>query len=116
MADAVIKAKFDYRQHARITVDFPGKLLQCAAVHTDTNILVISRSVTGVGFITSDISNINVDDILEIRFHLDDVDRSVIEEKVTVRRINGAFVGAEYCNDAYRHELDFYVMRTPTYV
>jgi hypothetical protein len=34
----------------------------------------------------------------------------VINEKITVRRIHRDFVGAEYCDDAYRHELDFYVM------
>jgi hypothetical protein len=113
---AAFYVKFDHRQHSRITVDIPGKLLQSMHMTTEKNIVITSLSVTGIGFIVSDAANVNVDDILTIRFHLDDGDRSVIEEQVTVRRISGAFIGAEYCNDAYRHELDFYVMRPLAYV
>jgi hypothetical protein len=56
------------------------------------------------------VSKINTDDNVDIQFYLGDNERSFIDEKITVRRINGDFIGAEYCDDAYRHELDFYVM------
>ena len=114
--DMSFYVKFDYRQHTRIPVDFPGKLFNGTQESTDKNVLVTSLSVTGVGFIVSDVSKIKIDDVLAIRFHLDDNDRSIIQESITVRRIQGAFVGAEYCKDAYRYELDFYVLRAPEYV
>ena len=55
-------------------------------------------------------SYVNIDNVLDIQFQLSDNNNSFIQEKITVRRINGDFIGAEYCDDAYRHELDFYVM------
>ena len=69
-----------------------------------------SLSVSGIGFVIIDMSKLNIDDILDIHFHLGYNNISFIKEKITVRRINGAFAGVEYCDDAYRHELDFYVM------
>jgi hypothetical protein len=52
---------------------------------------------------------------IDMQFYLGDNARSFIKENITVRRIDGDFVGAEYCDDAYRHELDFYVMHATEY-
>jgi hypothetical protein len=101
--------EFDYRQHLRIKVNIPGKLL-LNGLNIEQDIAVNSLSVSGIGFTIIDTSKINIDDSIDIQFYLGDNDRSFVDEKITVRRINGDFVGAEYCDDAYRHELDFYVM------
>jgi len=101
--------EFDYRQHPRIKVNISGKL-PLNDLNIGQDIIVTSLSVSGVGFVIIDMPKINIDNILDIQFHLGDNNSSFIQEKITVRRINGDFVGAEYCADAYRHELDFYVM------
>jgi len=101
--------EFDYRQHPRIKVNISGKL-PLNDLNIGQDIIVTSLSVSGVGFVIIDMPKINIDNILDIQFHLGDNNSSFIKEKITVRRINGDFVGAEYCDDAYRHELDFYVM------
>ena len=108
---ASFHVEFDYRQHPRIKVNIPGKLL-LTDLHTEQDVIVTSLSVSSTGFTIIDVPKINIDKIFDIQFHLGDNDRSFIKEKITIRRINGDFVGAEYCYDAYRHELDFYVMHT----
>jgi hypothetical protein len=107
--------EFDYRKHTRIKVNIPGKL-PLNVLKTEQNIIVNSLSVSGIGFTIIDMPNINIDDVLDIQFYLGDNDRSFINEKITVRRIDGNFVGAEYCDDTYRHELDFYVIHATEYV
>jgi len=111
---ASFHAELDYRQHPRIKVNIPGKLL-VNDLSTEKDVIVNSLSVSGIGFIIIDMQKINIEDIFVIQFQLGDKDRSFINEKITVRRINEDFVGAEYCDDAYRHELDFYVMHAPAY-
>ena len=108
-------AEFDYRQHPRIKVNIPGRLL-FSDPNTEQNVIVTSLSVSGIGFIMIDIPKINIEDVLDINFQLGDNDRSCIKEKITVGRIDGNFVGAEYCDDTYRHELDFYVIHATEYV
>jgi hypothetical protein len=111
---ASFHAELDYRQHPRIKVNIPGKLL-VNDLSTEKDVIVNSLSVSGIGFIIIDMQKINIEDIFVIQFQLGDKDRSFINEKITVRRINEDFVGAEYCDDAYRHELDFYVMHATEY-
>jgi len=106
---ASFHVEFDYRQHLRIKVNIPGILL-LKDLNEKQDIIVNSLSVSGVGFTIIDVSKINTDDNIDIQFYLGDNERSFIDEKITMRRINGDFIGAEYCDDAYRHELDFYVM------
>lgn len=107
--------KFDHRHYTRVKVDFPGKIRQTAPDQETPrlckHVVITSVSVVGVGFLVSDLSTLKVNDVLDIRFRLDDPDQSLIQERITVKRIDGTSVGAEYADDTYRYELDFYVMR-----
>src|SRR2546428_7548501 len=53
---------------------------------------------------------INIGDVFDIQFVLNDDRQSIIREEVTIRRTNGHFVGAEFSHqDKYKYELDFYI-------
>jgi hypothetical protein len=53
---------------------------------------------------------INVGDVFDIQFALDDDCHSMIHEEIIIRRTNGHVIGAEFTNhDTYRYELDFYI-------
>jgi hypothetical protein len=74
---ASFHVEFAYRQHPRIKVNIPGKLL-LTDLNTEQDITVTSLSVSGIGFTIIDVSKINIDDIFDIQFHLGDNNRSFI--------------------------------------
>jgi hypothetical protein len=68
-------------------------------------------SFTGIGFRTRHSHNLQVGDLIELRFILDDQRKSEVCKKATVRRTRDKFVGAEfYDGKAYEKELGFYLM------
>jgi len=79
-----------------------------------SNVVVISLSINGVGFIMSNNDILNRSYIYDLVFHLDDDNHSIICEEIVIKRVNGLFVGAEfYYNDRYNYELDFYITSEP---
>lgn len=110
----VFHVKFDLRRYHRINVNLLGKILHLPARKEMGNVILVSLSISGIGFITSDSDSLKMDNIYEIIFYLDDDNHSIICEEVVVKRINGSFVGSEfYHNDRYNYELDFYIMSEP---
>ena len=52
-------------------------------------------------------------DLVEVRFLLDDQRKSELCKKATIKRIRDRFIGAEFCDfKAYDKELGFYLMPT----
>jgi len=110
----VFHVKFDFRRYHRINVNLLGKILCLPARKELGNIIIVSLSINGIGFIMSNSNTIKINDIYEIIFYLDDDNHSIICEEVIVRRTNGPFVGAEfYHSDRYNYDLDFYIMPEP---
>ena len=103
----------DHRRYIRMPVQFPGKVCSVDTQRPEQSvvqyIMVTSLSVAGVGFRVSPKTQIAVNDILDIHFRLDDAAHSVIQERIAVRRVEGRFIGAEYTQEIYRYELDFYI-------
>jgi hypothetical protein len=110
MCNKTFHVKFDLRKYHRINVNFSGKIFYFQSEKDIADITIISLSFGGVGFIINNSLNIKSDDTYRIKFQLDDEYSSVICEEITVKRVDGRFVGAEfYHSDRYNHELDFYI-------
>lgn len=78
-----------------------------------TSVVTIGNiSRTGIGFRMKNSINVEVDDILKIRFILDDKKKSVVEKKAIVKRVDKDFIGAEFARaiDYRDKELAFYLM------
>lgn len=106
--------KFNLRRYHRINVNIPGEISHVCTTEERMNINIVSLSVGGVGFIINDAFYVKNGDICEIKFQLDDDQSSVICEEITIKNVDGRFVGAEfYHSDRYSYELDFYIMSEP---
>ena len=74
------------------------------------NVQIISLSIGGISFILTQDISINIGDVFDIQFVLDDDGQSMIHEEIIVRRTNGSCIGAEFSHhDTYKYELDFYI-------
>lgn len=112
--EKIFHVRFDFRRYHRINVNFPGKILHLPSRKELSNVVVISLSINGVGFIMSNNDILNRSYIYDLVFHLDDDNHSIICEEIVIKRVNGLFVGAEfYYNDRYNYELDFYITSEP---
>ncbi len=68
----------------------------------------ISRS--GLQFTTSESRYLEIEDRVAVEFRLDDKNKSLIKKKAIVRKIEGKFIGAEFCFiDDYDKVLGFYL-------
>jgi hypothetical protein len=68
-------------------------------------------SFSGLGFRTRHKHTLQMGDVIDLRFVLDNNARSEIVKKAIVRRIRDQFVGAEFCDlKAYDKELGYYLM------
>lgn len=102
----------EHRRYDRRNVTIPGKLFQIPSKKEVDDILIKSISVTGIGFETKSLTTIQVGDNFEIVFTLDDNFDSAVRERITIKRVKGNFIGAEFLDkDKYNYELDFYVMQ-----
>ena len=70
---------------------------------------VQSLSLNGIGFKTNLKNNIKINDILKIKFVLDDQRKSIIYKSIIVGRVHDRFVGAAFC-DIGGAALGFYLM------
>ena len=108
--ESIFYVRFNCRRYPRIPVHFPGKLVQLYSQEVLGNVQIISLSLGGISFLLSKDVPINVGDVFDIQFVLDDDCHSMIHEEIIVRRTNGLCVGAEFSHhDTYKYELDFYL-------
>ena len=99
----------DYRRHSRKNVNIPGKIFHLNSKQEINNVIITSLSVGGVGFKMQSSESINLDDVIEIEFTLDDEYNAAIREEVVIKWRNGNFVGTEFHDqDMYNCDLDFY--------
>lgn len=89
---------------------FPGKLVQLHTQEILENVQIISLSLGGISFILTQDTPINIGDVFDIQFVLDDACQATIQEEIIIRRANGSCIGAEFSqHDTYKYELDFYI-------
>ena len=101
--------QFEFTRYQRKIVHIPGILFDPVTEQTIDHVLVTALSVVDLGFEVGMYYNIERDDTYGISFILDDELQSNICREITVKRIKGNCIGAEFCNrDAYNHALDFY--------
>ena len=95
-----------YRKHTHL----PGTYTKLATRLTGP-LVIGNLSFSGLRFVTPTLSPLQVGDLLEIRFRLDDPQQSVLCKRVEVKHVRSKTVGAAFCHlNAYEKEMGFYLM------
>lgn len=107
----VFHCYLEFRRTYRKEVSLPGDYI-CLRDKDEGKMIVQDLSLEGIGFRTLGPHTMQVDDIVEVRFELDDRSRSKIRRQVRVRSVRGRFiVGAMFANLHFRDKaLGFYLM------
>jgi len=88
---------FDARSHFRRFVELPGDITLPGDKKRAVKVVTISRK--GVGFrLGVSKPEVDVGDVVTIRFRLDNHDLSWVETGIRVTRIEGNHIGAEFTN------------------
>lgn len=105
------KQATEQRQYYRKGVRLPGHF-EHREKHTSGDALIESLSLSGVGFTTLDKHDLTKNDILSIRFQLDDSRKTVINRLVRVQYIRGRYIGCQFTDQkSYDSDLGFYLMQ-----
>ena len=102
----VIEARKYFRKRTHLTGNYvvPG-------TDKSGSIVVEDLSWSGIRFQTRMQHNLQIGELIDLRFVLDNDIRSEIAKKATVRRVHGRTIGAEFCDlKAYDKELGYYLM------
>jgi len=71
---------------------------------------VVNLSMTGVRFYTLLPHTLQVDDVVELDFHLDDPQCTEMHHKAIIQWVDDKQIGAEFCDlQAYERALGFYL-------
>jgi hypothetical protein len=74
-------------------------------------IMIVNLSLTGLSFITTSPPVLQVGDLLELRFCLDDPQHSVLCKRAEVKHVHGTTIGVAFCQlNAYEKAMGFYLM------
>jgi hypothetical protein len=107
----VFDVRFEFRCHARINTQLPGKLLHRGARDVFETITVTSLSAGGMGFVLQHPRPCQIGERYEVRFVLPDTQRTLVMEDIVITRLEGTSVGAAFSPpDTYNHDLDFYLV------
>ncbi len=110
LCGVVFMVTFEKRFFYRKEVDLIGQYSRETPPPEGGDINVQDISRTGIGFTTQFKNNLRVDDIVRVKFMLDDSHHSMISKNVVIKRILDRFVGAEFCNQDLGKVLAFYLM------
>jgi hypothetical protein len=106
--------RIDQRQHYRKDVSLPGIFERVCPQNAEKgNVIVQDISQTGVGFLTYTKQKVNINDVLKLKFTLDDPHRSTIHVRGTVKIVKDRYVGVELDrpNEHTQKALGFYLMQ-----
>lgn len=118
----VIDIELEYRKKFRKKTELDGyfeKLSQRVRVHWETqtiimpvyNCVIKNLSVEGVGFTALDKHNLQVGDLVHIRFYLDNSARPMINKIYQVRGVRGSYIGCKnFRLDEQDKDLAFYLL------
>jgi hypothetical protein len=100
----------DLRRFYRKKANLPGSY-SCTNMGKTGVVRVKNLSYSGVGFQTEKEHEIEVGDILGIRFMLDDGKKTELRRTVEVKSVRGRSIGAEFCDSqGFDAELCYYLM------
>ena len=107
----IFHIKCDIRGYYRLNTNMPGKIFRTYTEEETNDITIISLSVGGASFIIKNDLEVKTGEMYTIKLQLDDKYASVICEEITIKRVDGCVVGAEFSqSDRYNHALDFYIV------
>lgn len=74
-------------------------------------IMIVNLSFTGLSFVTTMPPPLQVGDLIELHFRLDDPQQSVLCKRAVVKHVHGTTVGAAFDQlNAYEKAMGFYLM------
>ena len=100
---------FEGRKYYRKPTHLPGRYTQLVTQEAGP-LLIRNLSFTGVGCVTTLSHHLQVGDMVELSFILDDPRHSAISRRARIQHVFHRAVGAAFCNlYAYEKELGFYL-------
>jgi hypothetical protein len=104
--DVVIEARKFYRKRTRLPGSYAKTIVDAIGRMTVKDV-----SFTGIRFQTEKEHNLAVEEVLGVRFVLDDHKHTEIRRTVVIRHVQGCFIGAEFCDThGYDMDLIYYLM------
>lgn len=98
----------DKRRHRRKTTNLTGAFIHDRLkIRGLINIKNVSKS--GIGFELNSKQFMHVGDRIVLKFNLDDQNKSFIYEEAIVKKIDGNYVGVEFCEFRHRDSLESYL-------
>lgn len=103
--------ELNFRRFYRKSVQIEGEVMNLStAQNIWFSITVLNLSMSGLRFRLKDPATIKLDDLLQVKFTLDDQRADLIDKEVIVRDIRKNIYGCEFNNLAYEEkELGFYL-------
>jgi hypothetical protein len=99
---------FDKRRHYRKAAELTGAFIHERSQRRGI-IEVKNISKSGIGFELNSKQFMHVGDRLALKFNLDDLERSFVYEEGIVKKIDGNYVGVEFCEFRHRDTLEAYL-------
>lgn len=107
----VFHTDLNKRRYIRKNAEFHGVYIKEADRKKTGKILVENISPTGVRFKTIFRHDLAVNDIIQIKFAMNDEHRTVVSEQVRVRYVRGYQIGARFMKvDTYKAALSTFLM------
>jgi hypothetical protein len=101
---------FECRRDPRKCVKLAAQLFQYQTGQPIADVTITSLSLSGVGFTPSLTQHIQPGDRCRISFVLNDASQAQIEKDIIIRNVNAENTGAEFVEQDYHYDLDFYLM------
>lgn len=100
----------EMRTHYRKRTRLSGTYTQLTT-RLSGRIMIVNLSLTGLSFVTTAPSALQVGDLLELCFRLDDPQHSELCKRAEVKHVHGTTIGVAFCHlDAYEKAMGFYLM------
>jgi hypothetical protein len=106
--DVIIESRKYYRKKTKLPGSYAKTVVDKIGAMTVKDV-----SFSGIRFTTDKEHDIEVNEVLGVRFVLDDTKQTEIRRTVTVKNVQGRVIGAEFC-DTHGYDLDliYYLMLT----
>jgi hypothetical protein len=100
----------DFRRHYRKDTELEGTYALEPPANGGGRLTVMNISRSGVGFTVIGIHAIKIGQKARLQFALDDKKNTLINKRVTVRVVQGNYIGCEFVEDrAFEKDLGFYL-------
>ena len=110
VCDEIFYISVESREFYRKEVNLQGMFINSRSKNFDY-IVVENLSLSGIGFKTNMTNHFQIDELIELKFALDNHKQTEICKKAIVKQVDDRRVGAEFCDmGAYSAELGFYLM------